>query len=454
MFRFAIATLLAATGRVPSNSCVNTVGGVVKMAVTIPFGRAGMELRADLTAAEVLESRIGQLAADRSEDDLVRDAMAAPIGTPTLCELAAGKKTCTIIISDHTRPVPSKHIIPFMLEELRRGSPDIQITLLVATGFHRPTSTEELVGKLGRDIVDRERIVIHDSRDADSNVKIGVLPSGADCVIDRLAVETDLLVAEGFIEPHFFAGFSGGRKSVLPGVCDQVTVLGNHCSKFIASPFARTGVLDGNPLHVDMLAAAGMAKLAYIVNVVIDEDKKVAAAFAGDPVEAHRKGCELLLGYCQVKPERRGDIVISSNGGYPLDQNIYQSVKGLTAAEAAAAPGAVLIMVSSCSDGHGGESFYNALHECESPQALTEQILATPQDQTKPDQWEYHIMALVLCKHRVIYVTDPAQRSTIEGMKLEWAPDVDEALALARQAKGPDAHLVVIPNGISVMVKE
>ena len=331
------------------------------MAVTIPFGRAVMELRAGLDGAEVLESRIGELAADRSEDDLVQAAMAAPTGTPPLWELAAGKKTCTIIISDHTRPVPSKHIIPFMLEQLRRGSPDIQITLLVATGFHRPTSTEELVGKLGRDIVERERIVIHDSRDAASNVKIGVLPSGADCVIDRLAVETDLLIAEGFIEPHFFAGFSGGRKSVLPGVCDQVTVLGNHCSKFIASPYARTGVLDGNPLHQDMLAAAEMAKLAYIVNVVIDEDKKVAAAFAGDPVEAHRRGCELLLGYCRVRPEQRGDIVISSNGGYPLDQNIYQSVKGLTAAEAAAAPGAVLIMVSSCSDGHGGESFYLSL---------------------------------------------------------------------------------------------
>lgn len=424
------------------------------MAVTIPFGRAVMELQADLTAAEVLESRIGELAASGSEDELVRAAMADPIGTPPLHELAAGKKTCTIIISDHTRPVPSKHIIPFMLEELRRGSPDIQITLLVATGFHRPTSTEELVGKLGRDIVDRERIVIHDSRDAASNVKIGVLPSGADCVIDRLAVETDLLVAEGFIEPHFFAGFSGGRKSVLPGVCDQVTVLGNHCSKFIASPFARTGVLDGNPLHRDMLAAAKMAKLAYIVNVVIDEEKKVAAAFAGDPVKAHRKGCELLLGYCQVKPRQRGDIVISSNGGYPLDQNIYQSVKGLTAAEAAAAPGAVLIMVSSCTDGHGGESFYNALHDCESPEKLTEEILATPQEETKPDQWEYQILARVLCKHRVIYVTDPAQRPTIEGMKLEWAPDVDAALARARQAKGEDAHLVVIPNGISVMVTE
>ena len=424
------------------------------MAVTIPFGRAGMTLNADLTGAELLESRIGTLAAAGSEDDLVRAAMAAPIGTPTLCELAAGKKTCTIIISDHTRPVPSKHIIPFMLEELRRGSPDIQITLLVATGFHRPSSAEELAGKLGQDIVDRERIVVHDCRDAAANVKIGVLPSGADCVIDRLAVETDLLVAEGFIEPHFFAGFSGGRKSVLPGVCDQVTVLGNHCSRFIASPYARTGVLDGNPLHADMLAAARMAKLAYIVNVIIDEDKKVAAAFAGDPEEAHRRGCALLLGYCQAKPEKRGDIVVSSNGGYPLDQNIYQSVKGLTAAEAAAAPGAVLVMVSACSDGHGGESFYHALHSCESPEKLTEEILATPQDQTRPDQWEYQILARILCKHRVIFVSDPAQRETIENMKMEWAPDVDEALARARRIKGRDAHLVVIPNGISVMVTE
>ena len=424
------------------------------MALTIPFGKAGMELHGSLAGAEVLESRINELAASGSEDDLVRAAMAAPIESPPLHELARGKQTCTIIISDHTRPVPSRHIIPFMLEELRQGSPGIQVTLLVATGFHRPTSTQELVGKLGQDIVDHERIVVHDSRDPASNVKIGVLPSGADCVIDRLAVETDLLIAEGFIEPHFFAGFSGGRKSVLPGVCDQVTVLGNHCSKFIASPFARTGILDGNPLHEDMVAAAKMAKLAYIVNVVIDEEKKVAAAFAGDPFAAHRQGCELLLGYCQVKPERRGDIVISSNGGYPLDQNIYQSVKGLTAAEAAAAEGAVLIMVSSCSDGHGGESFYQALHTCESPEALTGQILATPQDETRPDQWEFQILARVLCRHRVIYVTDPAQRPTIEGMKMEWAPDVDEALARARKIKGAGAHLVVIPNGISVMVRE
>lgn len=418
----------------------------------IPFGKSGMPLHADLTGAEILESRVAELKAAGTEDGLVLSAMADPIGSPRLRELAAGKKTCTVIISDHTRPVPSKHILPAMLSELREGNPGIDVTLLVATGFHRPTGKEELVAKLGREIVDREKIVIHNSRDASGNVQIGVLPSGAACVIDKTAAETDLLVAEGFIEPHFFAGFSGGRKSVLPGVCDQVTVLGNHCSEFIASPYARAGVLDGNPLHKDMLAAAKMAHLAYIVNVIIDENKRVVAAFAGDPVTAHRKGCDLLLEYCRVRPEQRGDIVISSNGGYPLDQNIYQSVKGLTAAEAAAAPDAVLIMVSSCSDGHGGESFYRALRDCVSPQELTEQILATPQDRTRPDQWEYQILCRVLCRHHVIYVTDPAQRKTIEEMKIAWAPDVDTALKEARRLKGGDAHLVVIPNGISVMV--
>ncbi|MDD3230476.1 MAG: nickel-dependent lactate racemase [Oscillospiraceae bacterium] len=424
------------------------------MSVNIPFGKAGMTLHADLSNAEILESHIGELKATDTEDGLVQAAMANPIDSPRLKELAVGKTSCTIIISDHTRPVPSKHIIPAMLSELREGNPSIDITLLVATGFHRPSSKEELVAKLGQDIVDREKIVIHNSRDASSNVKIGVLPSGAACVIDKIAAKADLLVAEGFIEPHFFAGFSGGRKSVLPGISDQVTVLGNHCSKFIDSPYARTGVLDGNPLHKDMLAAAEMAHLAYIVNVIIDEDKRVVDAFAGNPVTAHRQGCDLLLKYCKVKPAKRGDIVISSNGGYPLDQNIYQSVKGLTAAEAAAAPGAVLIMVSACHDGHGGESFYHALRDCVSPQKLMEQILATPQDQTKPDQWEFQILCRVLCKHHVIYVTEPAQRKTIEEMKMAWAPDVDTALQEARRIKGENAHLVVIPNGISVMVQE
>ena len=419
----------------------------------IPYGTTGMELHRDVSNAEVLESAIGTLKAQGSEDDIVKAAMANPIGSPTLRQLAQGKKTATIIVSDHTRPVPSKHILPFMLEELRQGNPDIDVTLLIATGFHRPTTHEELVNKVGEKIANEEKFVCHDSRDPNTNVEIGVLPSGARLVIDKVAAETDLLISEGFIEPHFFAGFSGGRKSVLPGVCDQVTVLGNHCAKFIDSPNARTGILEGNPLHNDMVAAAKLAKLQYIVNVVIDEEKHVAAAFAGDPFQAHEQGCAFLKGYCRVKPEKKGDIVLTSNGGAPLDQNVYQSVKGLTAAEAAAAPGAVLIISARCNDGTGGESFYRALRDCASLDELMERILATPMDKTDPDQWEYQILCRMMRKHRIIFVSDPTMQKTLEEMKLEYAPDLDTALDRAFADKGPDAHLVLIPNGISVIVE-
>lgn len=419
-----------------------------------PYGTVGIELHQDLTGAEVLESGIGTLKAEGSEDDLVLGAMADPIGSPTLRAMAKNRKTAVIIISDHTRPVPSKHIIPFMLAELRAGNPDIDVTLLVATGFHRGTTKEELTGKLGADIVAQEKILVHDCQDDAANVDIGVLPSGARLVVNRTAAEADLLIAEGFIEPHFFAGFSGGRKSVLPGICSKVTVLGNHCSAFIDSPCARTGVLEGNPLHRDMVEAAKLAGLAYIVNVVIDEEKRVAKAFAGDPIKAHEAGCAFLKSFCRVKPMQRGDIVITSNGGAPLDQNVYQSVKGLTAAEAAAAPGAVLIISSRCNDGAGGEGFYRALRDCASPAALQADILKVPMDETHPDQWEYQILSRIRCKHKVIFVSEPAMKQQLKDMKLDHAPTLDAALETARAEKGGDAHVVVIPNGISVIVEE
>ena len=418
--------------------------------VTIPYGKT--HLTYPFPYNGLLTSRVDQLKSDKSGLELVRQAMANPIGSPKLAELAVGKKTCTIIISDHTRPVPSRDILPPVLEELRQGNPDIQITLLVATGFHRPTTTLELENKLGPEIAGREKILVHNAFDENANVEIGILPSGAPLVIDRAAVETDLLIAEGFIEPHFFAGFSGGRKSVLPGVCDKTTVLGNHCGEFIASPFARTGILEGNPLHTDMVAAAEMAKLQFIVNVVIDDDKKTVAAFAGDFREAHEAGVAFLRPYCEVKAVP-GDIVITSNGGAPLDQNIYQSVKGLTAAEASAKEGAVLIMCAQLADGTGGEGFYTSLRDCESPAAHFAQCAATPQNETIPDQWESQILARILMKHRIIFVSRPEIEQTLREMKLDYAPDLPTALAMAKADRGEDAEVTVIPNGISVMVK-
>ena len=418
--------------------------------VSIPYGKTSLACSAG--SGRLLVSRVGELRSSKSGIELVREAMDRPIGSSRLSHLAEGKKRCTVIISDHTRPVPSKDILPPMLEQLREGNPEIDITLLVATGFHRLSTTDELVNNLGEDIVAREKIIVHNAFDPETNVKIGILPSGAPLVIDRAAVDTDLLVAEGFIEPHFFAGFSGGRKSVLPGVCDKTTVLGNHCGAFIASPYACTGVLDGNPLHRDMVAAAEMAKLAYIVNVVIDEDKKTVAAFAGDFKKAHQAGVDFLRPYCEVMAVP-GDIVITSNGGAPLDQNIYQCVKGLTAAEATAKKGAVLIMCAELADGTGGDGFYRSLRDCESPRAHFEQCVSTPQAETIPDQWESQILARILMKHHVIFVSRPEMEQTLREMKLDYAPDLAQALEMAKKEKGENALITVIPNGISVIVK-
>ena len=414
------------------------------MKVQIPYDKEYISY--DANPDRVMRSRINDIIPAAPGAELVKHAMLNPIGSKRLADLAVGKKSAVILISDHTRPVPSRDIIPLMLSELRAGSPQIDITLLVATGCHRGTSEEELIYKLGREIVSHEKIVIHDAADSSRNRQIGVLPSGAPLIIDEVAADTELLVAEGFIEPHFFAGFSGGRKSVMPGICDRKTVLGNHCGEFIADSRARTGVLEGNPIHRDMEAAAQIAGLKYIVNVVINEKKKTIAAFAGDYKMAHTAGTEFVKRYCEV-PAVIGDIIITSNGGYPLDQNLYQCVKGLTAAEAAARQGAVLIMCAGLADGLGGDSFYRQLKMCETPELLFNKFSATPQADTEPDQWQSQILCRILMNYRVIIVTRPEMKDYICDMKMEYAPDLDTAVKMAGSGE-----ITVIPDGVSLIV--
>ncbi|MEE0484202.1 MAG: nickel-dependent lactate racemase [Megasphaera elsdenii] len=422
----------------------------------LPFGKEKIKLELpEEQVAGVLVSHAHEYKAPKSEAELVADALANPIGSPKLSDLAKGKKNCVIISSDHTRPVPSHVIMPQLLAELRKGNPDIDITILIATGMHRATTKEELIAKYGREIAEHEKFVIHVSRNDEDMVSIGTLPSGGDCRINKLAANADLLISEGFIEPHFFAGMSGGRKSVLPGIASKVTVLANHCSEFINSPHARTGILQGNPIHEDMLYAAKAAKLAFICNVVIDADKKVIAAFAGDREKAHYAGADFEMKLAGVKPVP-ADIVITTNGGYPLDQNIYQSVKGMTAAEATCKEGGVIIDVSSCSDGHGGEDFYNNLKNAESIQKAMDEILARGRNETVFDQWEAQILMRMLLKFTIIMVTKAPQQM-IEDMHMKYASSIDEALAMAKEImakKGnKDPKITVIPDGVSVIVK-
>lgn len=423
---------------------------------SLPFGKEKIKLELpEEQVAGVLVSHAHEYKAPKSEAELVADALANPIGSPKLSELAKGKKNCVIISSDHTRPVPSHIIMPQLLAELRKGNPDIDITILIATGMHRATTKEELIAKYGKEIAEHEKFVIHVSRNDEDMVSVGTLPSGGDCRINKVAANADLLISEGFIEPHFFAGMSGGRKSVLPGIASKVTVLANHCSEFINSPNARTGILQGNPIHEDMLYAAKAAKLAFICNVVIDADKKVIAAFAGDREKAHYAGADFEMKLAGVKPVP-ADIVITTNGGYPLDQNIYQSVKGMTAAEATCKEGGVIIDVSSCSDGHGGEDFYNNLKNAESIQKAMDEILARGRNETVFDQWEAQILMRMLLKFTIIMVTEAPQQM-IEDMHMKYVASIDDALAMAKDVlakKGiTDPKITVIPDGVSVIVK-
>ena len=399
----------------------------------------------------VLTSSIEEYEPCDSETELVRKALENPEGSKKLSELAKGKNKIVVIASDHPRPVPSKVIMPLMLGEIRKGNPDADITILIATGCHRGTTKDELVNKFGEEIVENEKIYIHDCADDSMLVNIGTLPSGGQCEINKLAARADLLVAEGFIEPHFFAGFSGGRKSVLPGVAGRKTVLANHCSEFINSNNARTGMLENNPIHNDMLWAAKKAGLCFVVNVVLNSEKKVVFAVAGDTEKAHKKGTDFLFSRCGAKGIE-ADIAISTNGGYPLDQNVYQAVKGMTAAEATVKKGGVIIMLASSDDGTGGDYFYHLLADEENLQTVMDNILSKGRNETVPDQWEAQILTRILLHATVIYVSE-MDDEIVKNMHMIPAHSLDEAMDMARKIVGKDkAKITAIPDGISVMV--
>ena len=420
--------------------------------VFFPYGKRKLSYAfQDSELAGVLTSSIEEYVPAFSGVELVRSAMKAPVGTPVLRELAKGKQKVVIIASDHTRPVPSKIIIPLMLEEIRAGNPQAEITILIATGCHRETTREELVNKFGEDIVAKERIYIHDCDRREDLVNIGILPSGGECEINALAYHADLLVAEGFIEPHFFAGFSGGRKSVLPGIAGRATVLANHCSEFIAHENARTGVLENNPIHQDMLWAAKTAKLAYIVNVVLNAEKEVIYAVAGHPEQAHEQGTRFLSSLCGAQAAE-ADVVISTNGGYPLDQNVYQAVKGMTAAEATVKKDGVIIMLAASNDGIGGNHFYHQLADEENIDKTMDIFLKRGRNETVPDQWQTQILLRVLKQARVIYISQMPD-ALVEKMHMIPAHSIPEALSKARNILGKDhIKITAIPDGVSVMV--
>jgi nickel-dependent lactate racemase len=426
-----------------------TAKGMAHMRIELPYGQGYQTLEIQQEAlAGVLTARMPQAPQDQA--GLVAQALARPFGSAPLAQLARGKKQVVILASDHTRPVPSRLLMPALLDQIREGSPEAQVTILIATGCHRQTSRRELAEKFGEQIVRRERIAIHDCDDEAMLCDLGRLPSGGRLRINRLAAQADLLVSEGFIEPHFFAGFSGGRKSVLPGVCARETVLANHCAAFIDAPGARTGVLADNPIHRDMVFAARRAGLAFILNVVLDAQKRVVFAAAGDCEAAHEAGCAFLQDRCRISAPP-APIVITTNGGHPLDQNIYQAVKSMTAAEALVRPGGVIVALARAGDGHGGQAFFDQMRSPDLD-AVNRAFHTRAPEQTQPDQWQSQIFIRVLKKARVVLVSD-APEAMVRAMHMIPAKTVQEGYRIARTLCGPQAQALVIPDGVSVIAQ-
>ena len=422
--------------------------------IPIPYYTSSLDLHiAEENLETVITAKTEEYDPGRSEKELVEEALRNPIGTPRLRELAQGKKKVVLVTSDHTRAVPSKLTLPILLREIREGNPNADITILIATGLHRPTTEEEQRRMFGDEIVDNEKIAINKAFQDEDFDFVCPLPSGAELWVNKLALDCDLLITEGFIEPHFFAGFSGGRKSILPGICNAATVNENHSYKAISSPYSTTGVLEHNPIHEDMIYAARRVNVQFILNVALNGEKKVVAAFAGDLEQAHAEGVKFVRELAQC-PSITGDIVITSNGGYPLDQNLYQSPKAVATAEACCRDGGVIIMCASCFDGMGGTNFEKLIVKG-SVDEIDAYLSKIPPKETIAEQWCAQIYSRILKKHKVILVTTYLDHALVRKANLIPASSPDEALAMAYDMMGKDARVVVIPDGVSVLaVKE
>ncbi|MEL1135726.1 nickel-dependent lactate racemase [Desulfitobacterium sp. THU1] len=421
------------------------------MQIRLPYGTSYLETTIpDDRLAGILT--LDNYAPEKDPLALVQDALATPIESPTLQELARKAKKIVVVTSDHTRPLPSKQTLPFILKNIREGNPSAEITILIATGLHRAPTDQEMVDKFGAEIVAQEKFVIHKADDYSTLLRLENLPSGAPFWVNRLAVEADLLLAEGFIEPHFFAGYSGGRKSIMPGISGRETILINHSAGFIDHPKTQSGTIQGNIFHRDMEDAARQAGLKFILNVTLDEEKNIIGAFAGHPEKAFAHGVQFTEKLTKLT-SKRAEIVLTSNGGYPLDQNLYQAVKSMRTAEYVAKKGGVIITAASCIDGIGGDTFHRMLLNPGGARAILEDIRATEPTATDLDQWQVQILVRILLDYKVIVVTEGVKPHDLQAMGLDCATTLDEALAKAYDYTHPEADIIVIPNGAGVFVE-
>jgi nickel-dependent lactate racemase len=348
----------------------------------------------------------------------VREALDRPIGSPPLAEIARGKRTACVVISDITRPVPNQTILPPLLKVLEdSGIPCDAITILIATGMHRPNLGDELEYMLGREIAGRYRIVNHSCRDASNYRQIDEI-GGAPIEVNRHYLDADLKILTGLIEPHFYAGYSGGRKAILPGISSYQTMKLMHSYRLIEQPRVTNCVLDGNPFHEYGLRVSQLAGVDFILNVVINRERKVAGVFAGHYDQAHRAGCELARANFTVELNEPADLVITSGGGFPLDATFYQVAKALTCAKDILRKGGTIVVACECREGLGSPEFSGILRSVRNIGEFVERY-SDPSDFVI-DQW---------CAQKIYQALDHAGRIYVFSSGLPQA-DIEKMGAI------------------------
>ena len=379
---------------------------------------------------------------DRAEQEVVRQALGRPLGTPALRALVRPGQQVAIVVSDGTRPCPTDRLLPPVLEELAAaGVSDADVTVVVALGLHRAQTPAELAALVGPEVHARVRVVNHDVEDV---VRLGATARGTPVELFRPLVEADVRICLGNLEFHYFAGFSGGAKAVLPGCASSATIAANH--GLMTRPGAETGRLVGNPVREDLEEGAAMLGIDFILNALVDDRHRMVAAFAGHVREAHRKGCERVVERGAVPIARCADIVLVSAGGYPLDVNMYQAQKALDNAVHAVREGGVIVWVAECREGLGGDAFASWLQEADSADG----ILARIEREFVLGGHKAAAIAAVLKKARVHLVSSlPAE--ALGRVGLVPFDDLGQAVAAAHEVVGPEARIWALPYGDSVL---
>jgi lactate racemase len=378
-------------------------------------------------------------------------ALDHPIGTLPLEELAKGKKNAAISVCDITRPAPNWLTLPPLLKRLHlAGIPTESITILIATGLHRDATNEEINTILGREIAARYRVLNHDARAVEHHRHLGSTKNGTPVYIDERFLMADLHITLGFIEQHLMLGFSGGRKLVAPGLAGQDTIKVIHSPKFMREPLATEGSTSANPLHAELLEIAQMARHDFILDVTLTKEREVSGIFAGDPVLAHAAGVDFLRTTSLERLSGLADVVITSAAGHPLDLTFYQTIKGITAAEHIAKPGARILVIGECAEGIGSVEFASKLKTYCGAREFLEDIR---DKDVVVDQWQLEKLALTELKNELFFYTPGVSRTELGSLTYRAYPNLRSAISAVLAGVPRNARVALVPDGPYVFAR-